>query len=379
MTAKPMKQPETHKPAGDDDARAADVAYASHNVRLSLRLWLIVLALLWLLPMGWARVEPLGAGPDYRVPYPLSDDYWHVERWFDRAVGEDKVLVVGDSVVWGHYVAPEETLSHYLNELAGEERFANLGIDGIHPVAMAGLVEHYGGAIHDRDVILHCNLLWMSSPRADLQSEKAANVQHPRLVPQFTEHIPCYQEEFARRLGIVAERYIPFLRWANHVRTAYFKTPDVPRWSIEHPDENPLADDLELPSPAEPPSPLPVAKPWTEQGINVGGFDWVELDTSLQWRSFRRTVELLRSRGNRVFVVVGPFNEHMLDADNLPLYRDRVEQAKQWLEENDVPYYVPPPLPSHTYADASHPLADGYRLLAERLWADPALARFTSE
>jgi hypothetical protein len=33
-------------------------------------------------------------------------------------------------------------------------------------------------------------------------------------------------------------------------------------------------------------------------------------------------------------------------------------------------------LPSDHYADASHPLAKGYALLARRLWESPAFAAF---
>jgi hypothetical protein len=35
-----------------------------------------------------------------------------------------------------------------------------------------------------------------------------------------------------------------------------------------------------------------------------------------------------------------------------------------------VPYVVPELLPSALYADASHPLTDGYALLASHVWRD---------
>ena len=37
-----------------------------------------------------------------------------------------------------------------------------------------------------------------------------------------------------------------------------------------------------------------------------------------------------------------------------------------WLQENKVPHLVPEVLPSRLYADASHPLTEGYALLAKR-------------
>jgi hypothetical protein len=96
----------------------------------------------------------------------------------------------------------------------------------------------------------------------------------------------------------------------------------------------------------------------------------------LQWRSFQRTIEVLRSCGNAVFVLVGPFNEHMLGPESLATYRERVRQAVEWLQQQGIPHCAPPPLPSEYYADASHPLAEGYRLLAQQLMEDEAFLRF---
>ncbi len=77
-----------------------------------------------------------------------------------------QTILMGDSVLWGHYVDSDETLSHCLNGESAEGRFANLGIDGIHPVALSGLVEQYAGAIRNKRVIVNCNLLWISSAAA---------------------------------------------------------------------------------------------------------------------------------------------------------------------------------------------------------------------
>ena len=42
-----------------------------------------------------------------------------------------------------------------------------------------------------------------------------------------------------------------------------------------------------------------------------------------------------------------------------------------WLRAHDVPCFLPAPLPAPVYVDASHPVGEGYALLAERLFADP--------
>ena len=54
----------------------------------------------------------------------------------------------------------------------------------------------------------------------------------------------------------------------------------------------------------------------------AAGQSWVDLGTSLQWRLFRAAVHTLLRRGNRVFVLVGPFNEHLLEADSLEMLED---------------------------------------------------------
>lgn len=377
-----MKSDPGHREPDTPDG-AFDAPLSSNAIRLSPRLWLVAIVLVgacwYFIPAAWQRLEPLPSGPDVRVPYSLSDDYWIVERFFREAALADKALLIGDSVIWGHYVDRDQTLSHYLNERTGIAHFANLGIDGIHPAALMGLIEHYGASVKGRVVVLNCNLLWISSPRHDLQIDKEFAFNHPALVPQFSPRIPCYRASVSRRLGHVIRRNVPTLSWARHLQIAYFGNSDIPYWTIEHPRESPTrAITFELPLPDEPPSPQPVALPWTERGIGRFSPAWVEFNTSIQWSCFRRTVEILQRRENRVFVVVGPFNEHMLDDESRSVYQARKREVKVWLDENRIPCYVPEPLDSELYADASHPLAKGYRTLAWDLLEDEAFQTFLS-
>jgi hypothetical protein len=356
-------------------------AFGSNDVRLSGRMWIVatavVLALFYLVPALWKRIEEFHAGPDYRIPYSLSDDYWTYSRYCRQVCSQNKTLVIGDSVIWGHYVAKEETLSHYLNEESGKARFANLAIDGIYPAAMAGLIEYYGRAITDKSVILQCNLLWMSSAKHDLQTEKEFSFNHPKLVPQFFPRIPCYTESYSGRIAIAIGRRLPFCGWVNHLRVAYFQDTNVQRWAIEHPYDNPIcAITLRLPSPNEPPSPRPVAEPWTEKRMAKFNPPWVELESSFQWSSFKQTVQILKRRKNRVFVLVGPFNEHMLTEDSLETYNKMKSEVEDWLRKERIPHSVPAPLPSDYYADASHPLSEGYAMLAKQLLQSPSFLPF---
>jgi hypothetical protein len=141
---------------------------------------------------------------------------------------------------------------------------------------------------------------------------------------------------------------------------------NIPSWTLEHPYKNPAAAvTLKIPSPQN--KGLDEHISWIEKGTAKKDFPWVELETSLQWKFFRRSVELLKERGNTVFVLVGPFNEHMLKGPSFEVYQQIKNKIEAWLKENNIPCSVPPALPSELYADASHPLDKGYAMLAKQL------------
>ena len=365
-----------------NDSSSANPPFAANDVRLSPREWIIALAvaaaILVGIPFVWQRIEPIHIETNHRMPFSLGYDYWTYDRYCKEVSADrETTLVVGDSVVWGHFVGKDETLPAHLNMAPGDRRFANMGIDGIHPAALAGLMEHYGRAISGRKVILHCNLLWMSSPRHDLAGSKEFSFNHPDLVPQFIQRPECYKATKSHRLGVLIARRVPVFGWADHMQIAYFDNSDLPTWTIDHPRDNPAdAVTLKLPSPDKPPTPKPDIRPWTQK--DIGEFDppWVDLDDSFQWRCFQRTIEILTARSNRVFVLVGPFNKHMLSKKARATYAKMTAKARRWLGERKIPHYAPKALPSATYADASHPLGQGYALLAEKLLANEAFIRF---
>ncbi len=369
--------PDADRPAN----RPVDERFAANDVRLSPRGWLVAALLaaaaFWSVPRAWQWIEPLEMGADYRIPYRLGNDYWQYQRTCRQVCRGDSAILIGDSVMWGHYVDSGRTLSHCLNESAVGGPYANLGVDGIHPVALYGLISGYGEAIRDKRVIVNCNLLWISSPQYDLSSDKETRFNHPALVPQFAYRIPCYRATPSERLGIVVARHFTFLEWADHVRMSYFDSNALADWTLEHPYENPLSRvTLALPSPDEPPSPVPDARPWTEKEMRAINPAWVPLEDSLQWRFFRRTLDLLRKRGNRVFVIIGPLNEHMLTSRGLAGYTDRKAAVAAWCAQQGLPHAVPEALPSAAYADLSHPTAEGYALLARQLLSDATFREF---
>jgi hypothetical protein len=56
--------------------------------------------------------------------------------------------------------------------------------------------------------------------------------------------------------------------------------------------------------------------------------------------------------------------------DNRATYRKLRGDMGEWLEQNQFSHAIPDALPSELYADASHPLTEGYHMLAQRLYAD---------
>src|SRR4051812_30409153 len=97
-------------------------------MRLNARHWFAVAILVAIVLLGtpwlWKRIQCFDTGPDYRIPYALSRDYWLYERRLERTASTNVVLI-GDSVIWGEYVRPDGTLSHFLSEQSGQPgRFA---------------------------------------------------------------------------------------------------------------------------------------------------------------------------------------------------------------------------------------------------------------
>jgi hypothetical protein len=153
---------------------------------------------------------------------------------------------------------------------------------------------------------------------------------------------------------------------------------DIPAWTLEHPYSNPLrAVTLVLPQPQEPDQSEQVS--WLQKGLFKENFEWVDVDTSLQWEFFKRTIALLKVRHNDVFVLVGPFNEDMIEAPSMAAYDRLKGQIESYLRQNGVAYYIPPPLPSGFYRDASHLLGEGYAILARELFANESFREFLQD
>lgn len=376
---------------------ARQFVYASNGVRLSVRQWLIVaaaiLSLAFVIPAAWVAIEPFDGRADYRLPYEFSQDYWHCSRWFRAASGDGRVMVIGDSVVWGEFAGMADTLTGQLNRLVGHERFANLGVNGLHPAAMLGLLRHHGRAIRGGRTIVVLNTLWMSSPRHDLREAAGGDaggrttLNHPSMLPQFWPRVPGYPASFEERAATVVNRAIPCFAWLEHLELKDASTRALATASARAGNDEAAVDDsLREPRIDDPlprrfaaackPVPEPAATAhgqpigWEERGIPEMNVRWPAAGESLQWKFFMGAVRHLRSRGNKVCVWISPFNPYLLVPESRVRHEAMVRDMAEDLRGAGFVVFRATPPPSEEYADASHPLAAGYARLAAALMAD---------
>jgi hypothetical protein len=350
----------------------------SNGIRLSGREWILVAVFGLAIVIGaplWASREPLDVPAEARIPSKLSDDYWLYRRYAERAAKRGDIVVLGDSVVGGKFAHRGETLSHSLNALAGGEKYANLGLNGAHPLALAGLVEHFATPIAGMRVVLHCNPLWYTSDTVDLRDPKKTEFNHPRLVPQFDFRMTSLDADVSTRLGSLVLQRLPFSQWTTHLQQSHYEQSDIPGWTLNNPYADPIApaladvvlDDDRIEE---------QQASWKKRGVQLTDYAWIDPDDSLQWPAFQRTVELLRKRGNAVFVLVGPFNEHLLTDDSRRRYAPVKAKLAAWLTLNGIPHVTPEALSSELYGDSSHPLPAGYAALAKTLWETASFRSF---
>ena len=69
-------------------------------------------------------------------------------------------------------------------------------------------------------------------------------------------------------------------------------------------------------------------------------------------------------------------HNHMIADDQLTEYRAIRDGAAAWCASEHIPCVVPEALPSELYADASHPLTNGYAVLAKWVWEDSVFAEW---
>ena len=291
----------------------------------------------------------------------MGENYYLFSRYSSAITGLKKILFFGDSVIWGHYAETDNTLTAQLNRMHGNERFANMGIDGIHPAALYGLVKKYSGNIKDRDIIVGVNLLWMSSPRHDLSGEINNEINHKKLLPQFSREIPAYGAGIEERISSFINTNFTVFSWINHIKMSAFADSSFYRWTIDNPHKN-ISEffkgkDLTYTVPA----------PMRQAGVPLQNVTWVAPENSIQWNYMKKTIALLKSKNNRVRAYITPYNIHSLTPESRERYLEIREILKRELEAEGIPCITGTTPEQQYFADASHTGEEGYRILAEEL------------
>ena len=319
----------------------------------------VVLALtLVVLPICWQKYRTAEIPRGFRLAEDLRDDYYGYRIVAKAVCKKYPAVFIGDSVIWGKYVDNENTLPELINRGLGKDEIGNLAVDGLHPVAMEKLLGDHGGDIREKRVFLYWNPLWMNTPLYDLSGTEEFSINHPRLLPQFDPSFKSYRAKFGDRWSAFLEQKLLFAAWLRHFRAAYCANRDVKKVIA-------AGDKLAHYDPAERRALANGKVTWEQNGIKKQDWPWVEAKSSRQYAAFRRVIGLLRTQGCQVTVVLGTVNPHMQTPGSLERYRKLHAEVKADLTKSGAGFIDLPELASDEYADASHPLAAGYRKLAE--------------
>ena len=348
------------------------IPYSANGLRLSPRELLavaviVMIIVLVLLPFGHSHCLKVELPDHFRFSYATRDDYYLYAHVVKQAAAKYDALFLGDSVIWGMYVNNESTLTECLNRRAGKESFGNLAIDGLHPVAMRTLVKEHCHALKGKQLYLAFNPLWVNTPEYDLTGSGDIAVNHPKLLPLFDYSIKANKQSFSERCNALLERKLAFYGMLHHLQLNGFANKDLKSFIAKNPDANPIARLHSTVNPIEQGHALNSKIDWYDAGLPEQNWPWVRPDASRQWQAFMETINILRSRGNHVTVILGSINAHMLTPKSTEAFEALRTEHIRILTNKEIPILSMPILPSDEYGDASHPLAPGYERLADFL------------
>jgi len=345
-------------PSGEFEAPALE---------LSLREWLVVALLVTLLLAAAPHIPFRGRAPvverDYRIPYALSTRYDLYRRYTTLSTAQFSTLLVGDSVIWGQCARRHDTLAHHLNELVKQPRFANAGLDGMHPVALAELLTYHAPAIANARVILQFDPLWLMQEGPSSPHGRTVLFNRPDLIPRLAAHFMGPFREATSLSWSHVMTDTPLKDWGERLADARI---DFLAWSLDHPYESPLQAISSALPPSEDSHPQRLI-PWDQRPDALISTRFEHLKEDIQWQAFLRIVSLLESRGNQVLVLLGPMNEHMMAPRTLEIYLQLKAEMAESLRAREIRFFVPSVLPSDHYADICHPLGAGYAELAREM------------
>ncbi len=357
----------------------------SNTVFLNGREWLIVLGVFIAISLvvynGFNRWERIPVETDFRSTCweARMSDYYAYSQWANYARDHYKILLIGDSVIWGQEVPNNETVSHFINQQLGKEEVANLGIDGLTLAALDGMVANYGSAFRNTNAIVELNPLWMSSPKRDMREK--GNFHHPRLVPQFDPRIK-YFKDFNERLGYVIEHHLKVPPFVRHLMVNYYDNKSVANWLLENPYRNPLSA-ITFQGPSMMKEKQGLGTDWASREkdpakIELRDDPFLNPDESVMFEHFLRALDKLKKHNVNAMVLLGPFNTYNLNPESRQKLFTMIGQIKQILDKRGVTYFdaTCDLLPSTAYADQCHALASGHAQLAEAMVKDPKVQRW---
>jgi hypothetical protein len=373
----------------------------SNSVILNGKEWLITIVLFLIVGFGtyfgWYHWEKFNPEPDYRSTCweERMSDYWAYSRWSRYAQSHYKILLMGDSVIWGQEVRNDETISHYLNAEFGKEYVANLGIDGLTCSAMDGIVTYYGQYIHDTNLILEFNPLWISSPSRDMRGDGTTGLRwffdpkpgkndwrfhHPRLVPQLSTRIHYYKN-LNERLGYLVDHFTRLSPFVRHLMVDYFGNKSIASWIMDNPYSNPVSAVTFKTAPmmAEKQG---LGTDWIsrQKKIQLADDPFIDLNESIQWKGYLETLKKLKKKNVNVFVLLGPYNSYRMTPQSRDKFFFTMSVVKKNLDSLGFPYFdsTQDLLPSTAYADQCHALKDGHAQLSKIMFQDPKFKKWIS-
>ncbi len=354
----------------------------SNAMILSVKEWIITILLFAVISAtiyyGWNSWEEYAPGPDHRETCwaEKQSDYWAYNRWLKYVRQHYKVLLIGDSVIWGQEVRNDETISHYINEFHGEDIVANCGNDGLFMAGINGIVNHYGGNLDNANIILQLSPLWISSLRRDLRGAKKFRYHHPRLIPQFSSRI-TYYHDLNTRLGYQFEHYFKLFPFVRHLMANYYDNKSISSWINDNPYRNPFTAITFQAAPVMAES-QGKGISWISKGIKLSDASFVIPSESIQWECFVNALKKLQAMNSRVFVLIGPYNHYMHTPGSQRRLFSTINILKKNLDDMKIPYFdtLRIEIPSDTFADSCHLLKEGHIMLAEELTNDAGFRKW---
>jgi len=336
-------------------------------LNLSGKEWLVVGLLVGLLVLAAPAIPIRPPSPiierDYRIPYALSRHYELYRRYTTLGVAQFPTLLVGDSVVWGQCARRDQTLSHHLNEMTREPRFANAGLDGMHPLALVELLTYHAPAIQGKRVFLQFNPFWLILTDPSLPPRKGTLFNRPDLIPRLAAPFKSALQHAIEVSGSRLFRDFPLRDWGDRLADSRL---DFLAWSLDHPYESPLRAISSTLPPSEDLHSQRLTS-WDRSSGTLLNAAWADPDIDVTWTAFEQILQMLQGRGNRILVLLGPLNEHLM----APPMRERYQALKlkmaARLKTLGVRCFVASLLPETHYADLCHPLGAGYEAIAQEL------------